>query len=39
MHISKVDLPEPEPPITETTSPLLTVIETPRSTSSAPKDL
>jgi hypothetical protein len=32
MHISMVDLPEPEPPMIETTSPRSTVIETPRST-------
>src|SRR5947208_17167641 len=38
-HISSVDLPEPDPPMTDTTSPFATVIETPFRTSSDPKDL
>src|SRR5690606_24676378 len=39
MHISRVDLPEPEPPMIDTTSPLLTVRLTPLMTSSSPNDL
>src|SRR5438094_9468153 len=38
-HISSVDLPEPDPPMTDTTSPFATVIETRFRTSSDPKDL
>src|SRR3954451_8970561 len=37
MHRSSVDLPEPEGPITQTTSPLPIAISTPRNTSSFPK--
>src|SRR5690349_21627093 len=39
MHISRVDLPEPEPPMIDTTSPLSTVRLTPLTTSRLPKDL
>src|SRR5436305_2384508 len=38
-HISSVDLPEPDAPMTDTTSPFATVIEMPFRTSSDPKDL
>ena len=39
MQRSRVDLPEPLGPITQTTSPRLTSRPTPRSTSSLPKRL
>ena len=39
MHISRVLLPEPEPPMIDTTSPLFTVRLTPLMTSRSPKDL
>src|SRR5471030_3267379 len=39
MHISRVDLPEPEPPMIDTTSPLFTLRLTPLMTSSSPNDL
>ncbi|MCY1368656.1 hypothetical protein D9M69_556530 [compost metagenome] len=36
MHISRVDLPEPEPPMIDTTSPLFTLRLTPLTTSRSP---
>ena len=39
MQRSSVDLPEPDGPMMQTTSPFITSNETPLSTSSAPNDL